>query len=228
MSAPPIRPTNRQRAGLIATRVARQALAVGVGSGLRRYQPERRSAKDFERVYASGRFDYFSEAYELPRYSALLGYLRMYPGTPTVLDVGCGPGLLRQLLTREDFSAYHGIDISAEAIKKASPLADDRTSFSLGDVLTSDPPPADVVVLNEVLYYISPPSALLDHVASLVTPGGFVLASIWRHGGDRALWRLLDRAFVRVSACRVRPEGNPYNHRGFRVSWHRARDGGPA
>jgi 2-polyprenyl-3-methyl-5-hydroxy-6-metoxy-1,4-benzoquinol methylase len=228
VGVPPARLTNRQRAGLIATRAAQQALAVGVGSGLRRYRPERWSTEDFERVYTSGQFDYFGEPYELPRYNVLLGYLRMYPGTPTVLDVGCGPGLLRRLLNSQDFRTYHGVDLSAEAIKQASPLADGRTSFTVGDALRSDLPPADVVVLNEVLYYVSPPGALLDRVASLVSPGGFVLASIWRHGGDRALWRLLDRTFVPVSACRVKAEGNPYNHRGFRVSWHRARDGGAA
>lgn len=228
MSAPPIRLTNRQRAGLIATRAAQQALAVGVGSGLRRYRPERWSAEDFERVYASGQFDYFSEPYELPRYNVLLGYLRMYPGRPTVLDIGCGTGLLRQLLTSEDFTTYSGIDISAEAITRTSCLTDGRTSFRLGDALTSQLPRADVVVLNEVLYYASGPGALLERVASLVNPGGFVLASIYRHGGDRALWRLLDETFERVAASRVRPEGNPYNRRGFRVSWHCVRDGGPA
>jgi 2-polyprenyl-3-methyl-5-hydroxy-6-metoxy-1,4-benzoquinol methylase len=148
----------------------------------------------------------------------------MHPGSPTVLDIGCGAGQLRRLMASEDFSAYLGIDISAEAIGKASVLADSRTRFSLGDVLTSDLPPADVVVLNEVLCYFSPPEALIDRVTSLVSPEGFVLTSIYRHGGDRALWRLLDKAFVPISACRVRPEGNPFSHRGGRVTWHRAED----
>jgi 2-polyprenyl-3-methyl-5-hydroxy-6-metoxy-1,4-benzoquinol methylase len=228
VNAPVARLTNRQRAGIIATRTAQQALTVGVGLGLRRYRPERWDTEQFERAYESGTFDYFGEPYELPRYSLLLGYLRMYPGRPSVLDIGCGTGLLRRFLSSEDFTTYNGIDISAGAIKRTRALADSRTSFGLGDALTGQLPSADVVVLNEVLYYAPSPGALLERVAALINPGGFVLASIYRHGGDRALWRLLDQTFQRVAASQVRPDGNPYSRRGFRVSWHRARDGGPA
>jgi 2-polyprenyl-6-hydroxyphenyl methylase/3-demethylubiquinone-9 3-methyltransferase len=228
MNAPAAKLTNRQRAGIIASRAANYAVNVGVGSGMRRYRPEQWSTGKWERAYASGTFDYLSEPYELPRYGVLLGYLRMYPGKPAILDIGCGTGLLRRLLAGDDFTTYSGIDISAEAIRKARPLVDSRTSFGLGDALTSPLAHADVVVLNEVLSYFARPGELLERVASLVNPGGCVLASIYRHGGDRALWRLLDATFERVATSRVRPAGNPYNRRGFHVSWHRARDAGPA
>ena len=85
--------------------------------------------------------------------------------------------------------------------------------------------PADVVVLNEMIYYMPSPGALLQRVASIIRPGGVVLTSIWRHPGDRALWRLLDREFQLVCASRTRSENNPYNRRGWRNSCHRAGGG---
>jgi 2-polyprenyl-3-methyl-5-hydroxy-6-metoxy-1,4-benzoquinol methylase len=221
MGVPSARITNLQRARLIAVRTRKQVLALGVGSGMRRYRPQRSSVQSWERAYTSGGWDFLSDLYELPRYSLLIGYLRKYPGTPTVLDIGCGTGLLRELLADEDFSTYSGIDLSAEAIKRAAPLIDGRTSFTVGDAMTIDLPSADVVLLNEMLYYSPSPGALLERVASTVRPGGLVLTSIYRHGGDRALWRLLDNKLVLVSACRGRVEYHPYSRRGFRVSCHR-------
>jgi 2-polyprenyl-3-methyl-5-hydroxy-6-metoxy-1,4-benzoquinol methylase len=196
-------------------------LALGVGSGLRPYRPVRFSAQRWQQAYTSGEFDYMSELFELPRYSVLIGYLRTHPGRPSVLDIGCGTGLLRELLADHDFDSYHGIDVSADAISSASRLAEPRTSFTVGDAMTIDLPPADVVVLNEMIYYTPSPRALLKRVASIVRPGGVVLTSIWRHAGDRALWRLLDEELALVAACRTQAENNPYNRRGWRVSCHR-------
>ena len=142
-----------------------------------------------------------------------------------MLDIGCGTGWLRQLLADDDFGAYVGIDISAEAIRSASQLTDGRTRFAAGDAMTVDLPPADVVVLNEVLYYAPSPRALLKRIASILSPEGIVLTSIWRHAGDRALWRLLDDELGLVAASRTRAERNPYNRRGWRVSCHRVGGG---
>jgi hypothetical protein len=49
-----------------------------------------------------------------------------------------------------------------------------------------------------------------------------VLTSIWRHPGDKTLWRLLDREFRPIAACQIGAEMNPYNRRGWRVSCHAA------
>jgi SAM-dependent methyltransferase len=220
MSTPPARLANLQRVRSAAARTKAQVLALGVGSGLRPYRPERWSVPRWERAYTTGEFAYLSDVYELPRYSVLVGYLRTYAGTPSVLDIGCGSGRLRE----EDFTTYSGLDISAEAIRSAMRLADNRTSFVVGDAMTVNLAPADVVLLNEMIYYTPSPRALLRRVAAIVRPGGLVLASIWRHAGDRALWRLLDDELQLVSASRIRAQGNPYNRRGWRVSCHRVRE----
>ena len=124
-----------------------------------------------------------------------------------------------------EFDTYLGLDLSAEAVKSASRLSDGRTDFMVGDAMEIDLPPTDVVVVNEMLYYMRSPRTLLERVASVLRPGGIVLTSIWRHPGDRALWRLLDDEFELVSAARTRTEGNRHNRLGWRVSYHRVRGG---
>src|SRR5271169_4346780 len=108
MSAPSPRPTltHRQRARRLAWRTSAKVRALGVGPGLRPYRPEPWGVKRWERAYTSGEFDFMSDLYELPRYSLLIGYLRLYPGTPSVLDIGCGHGRLRELLADGEFDAY--------------------------------------------------------------------------------------------------------------------------
>ncbi|HUB36557.1 MAG TPA: class I SAM-dependent methyltransferase [Solirubrobacteraceae bacterium] len=213
-----------QRARRLAARSVAQVRALGVGVGVRAYKPEPWSAARWEHAYGQGEFDYMADLGELPRYSQLIGYLRTHPGRPAVLDIGCGSGRLRELLAEEDFASYVGLDISHEAIATASRLRDARTEFMVGDVTTMTIAPADVVVLNEMLYYSPAPRELLRRIATIVRPGGLVLSSIWRHPGDRALWRLIDRELEPVAAARVRAEGNPYNRRGWRVSCHRVKD----
>jgi 2-polyprenyl-6-hydroxyphenyl methylase/3-demethylubiquinone-9 3-methyltransferase len=220
---PVVEPTRAERAKRAAITVAGTVLAVGIGSGLRPYRPQRVSAQRWDGFYDSGRFDYMNTLWELPRYAALLGYLRVYPGTPDVLDIGCGPGYLRQLMTDEDFGSYAGVDLSPAAVRSASALADSRTSFAVGDATTMELPQVDVVVMNEVLCYIEDRDAFLDRVAASVRPGGLVLTSLYRHPGDHSLWRQLDRKLSLVSAMMARPVHSPYNRRGFRVSCHTVR-----
>jgi SAM-dependent methyltransferase len=223
MSAPSRRLTltTRQRARRLAWRTSAHVRALGVAPGLRPYRPEPWAVTRWERAYTSGEFHFMSDLYELPRYSLLIGYLRLHPGTPSVLDIGCGPGRLRELLAEGEFDTYVGIDLSAEAIKSASRLSDHRTDFMVGDAMVIDLPATDIVVLNEMIYYMQSPRTLLERVASVLRPGGLVLTSIWRHPGDRALWRLLDGELQLVSAARTRTEGNRHNRLGWRVSCHR-------
>jgi 2-polyprenyl-3-methyl-5-hydroxy-6-metoxy-1,4-benzoquinol methylase len=222
LAVPGTKLTTTQRAERAAAACLAQLLGIGISAGLRPYRPQRWSRQRWEDAYECGEFDYLSDPCELPRYSVLIGYLRTFADRPAVLDIGCGAGWLRQLLADTDFSSYTGIDISKKAIDKAAILADSRTDFILGDVGEAELPQVDVVVLNEVLYYISSPDAFLEQIKSLVRPKGLVLTSIWRHAGDRALWRILDNHFDFISAARTRDEGSPYSRLGFRVSCHRA------
>lgn len=138
-----------------------------------------------------------------------------------MLDVGCGTGVLRERLPDQHVGRYTGVDPSDEAIAQADQRAADRTSFVAGDVGTVELAPADVVVLNEMLYYVTDLDQFVDRLAPLVEPGGAIVVSMWRHPGDRALWRQLDRTWTLVDRVEVRNPANPVNGRGWRVACYR-------
>ena len=195
--------------------------AMSRGRLVRPYRPESWSVARWNESYASGQLTYFADLDELARYSILIGYLRFFNGRPSILDVGCGPGLMRQRLDDKRFRQYVGIDLSAEAIRRAGSMADERTTFVCGDFTDFDGPTVDVVVLNEVLYFAASPARMLDHVGACLRAGGLLLTSIWRHPGDLSLWRLLDQRFEALDAVRVCNESSRLAPDGWRISCHR-------
>ena len=210
-------------------RVARRALdraaAAGRRLGLLAYRPEQRSVQEWTSAYEAGRLDYYGQLDELGRYSVIVGYVGWLaaarPAGPVVLDVGCGTGLLRERLDDVSFSEYVGVDLSGAAVTAARARGHDRSRFVVGDVGVLDGGRFDVVVLNEVLYYSPDPRAFLERLSSLLAPDGLLLVSMWRHPGDRALWRAVDGAFRLVDRVEVRNRGNRVNPRGWRVACYR-------
>ena len=104
-------------------------------------------------------------------------------GAQRVLDVGCGAGTLARKLAR---SVPHvdGIDLSPAMIEAARRGAPANVTFSVGDVLTFDPPPGsyDAVVSSAVLHHLPLPEAL-PRMAGWLRPGG-VLAAVALPRGD--------------------------------------------
>jgi 2-polyprenyl-6-hydroxyphenyl methylase/3-demethylubiquinone-9 3-methyltransferase len=194
------------------------------------YKPERRSSEEWSSQYRHGALEFYGQLDELARYSIILGYLGWWAAGPperelTVLDVGCGPGLLRERLEGVPFRAYTGIDLSDVAIEEARARAFPRSTFVVGDVSTTEVGQFDVVVLNEVLYYASDPSAQLERIKALLNPGGVAVISMWRHPGDRSIWKTVEGAFEIVDRVEVRNPANAMNARGWIVACCTARSG---
>lgn len=194
--------------------------------GLKEYRPLVWSAERWDDAYRRRTTDGYGALEELARYSLLVGYLRSLAPVGTVLDVGCGAGILRERAEDIDFRSWVGVDLVPAAIAQASALEDDRTRFAVGQVRELDVASVDVAICNEVIYMAADPVALLDDIVARVTPGGHLLTSIWRHPGDRLLWRQIDERFLPVDRVRVRNPGNRMAPRGWTVALHR-RVGGP-
>jgi 2-polyprenyl-6-hydroxyphenyl methylase/3-demethylubiquinone-9 3-methyltransferase len=220
MVHPRLRPLARAPAARWLLRSARD---LGLRAGLVRYRPGTWSDARWDEWYRGGASERYGRLDELARYSLIVGYVAWFGPRPSVLDVGCGEGLLRRRLPAESFSRYVGVDPVAPAIEAARALEDPRTTFVLGDVLTAELAPADVVVCNEVLNLVPDPRALTDRLVELVRPGGVLLTSLWRHPGDRQLWRLLDRRFDPVDRVVARNPANDVAARGWTVAAHRSR-----
>lgn len=115
-----------------------------------------------------------------------------------VLDVGCGNGGLARLIARDERIAYAGTDISSVAIASAREAVPEAL-FIEGDV-SSLPPDSDrydIIVFNEVLYYMDPKTALPRYRA-YAGPDTQVVISIISSWRSFFLWRRI-RRFVRVS-----------------------------
>jgi trans-aconitate methyltransferase len=127
----------------------------------------------------AGSWDRLRSPSEAGRYRAVQVMTERYGRDGFVLDVGCSQGLLQERL---HYRRYVGVDSYRPAIERAAARADHRTTFLHGDAdtFTPDEPP-DVIVLNEVLYYLRRPLETVERYARLLAPDGVLIISVFVH-----------------------------------------------
>jgi len=128
---------------------------------------------------------------------------------PTVLNVGCGYGLLLEFLSPFGFESYLGIDWSSEAIKRAEALATENAKFEIADLEKWEAPRSfDIIVFNESLIYAKRPVDVLLRYSRSLNENGLMSVSIFRTGLRRAIWRSLDKYFAVIHSTMVKnPKG---------------------
>jgi 2-polyprenyl-3-methyl-5-hydroxy-6-metoxy-1,4-benzoquinol methylase len=172
------------------------------------------SAQTWEAQYATGRWDYLAELSELARFSVLAGYIcHLKPGG-TVLDTGCGQGVLLRRLPSSSYSKYVGIDLSESAITVAQQHANERSTFLAADCEEYSPTQQfDVIVFNEVLCCLHDPLRTVQRYARALNPGGILLVSLCTAGrGTGKVLSGLKQAYATVDEVRI-------EHSGRKVSW---------
>ena len=114
---------------------------------------------------------------EAARYGAVRSVVEYYAADGFVLDIGCSQGILQEGLR---YGRYLGVDNYEQSIALARPKCDHWTQFVCADGSTfvADQAP-NVVVLNEVIYYLPDPIAAVEHHARHLAPGGVVIISIY-------------------------------------------------
>lgn len=154
------------------------------------------SPRRWEREYRNETWKYMGALPELARYSVVVGYVQHLAPRGELLDLGCGEGILQGRLGHAGYARYVGVDISSVAIEAASRQADERTRFVCGDVASYEPDGLfDVIVLNEVLYYLSDPLSVLRRYQRFLKPGGAFVISMFVTAETRANWRVLDEHY---------------------------------
>lgn len=157
----------------------------------------------WEQQFRQGSWDFLKSLQEIPRYCVLCSYMKHLGRSISLLDVGCGEGLLLKFCEREWLVSYSGLDISQTALDKIKTLLPgDRLICSALEEFSTDEK-FDVILFNEVLYYIHDPETHLNKFCNYLNPGGIFIISTYKKSG----WffhnnRRIRSAWHFISKCR--------------------------
>ena len=154
------------------------------------------------------------------------------PGRGTILDLGCGQGLMLALLaSARDLGGTDrwpadwpspprdvrllGIELGPRIASRARRALAGAAEIDTRDVLQADLPPSDAVLVFDVLHMLPPDAQvrLLDRIAAALRPGGVV---VLREADAAGGWRL---QVVRwTNWLRAAFEGHPGRRFAFRTA----------
>lgn len=145
-----------------------------------------RRKKRWDKQYKKGLWNNLKSEKEAKRYYQIIDYLQKYASeNPTILDIGCGDGVLNQRMQNVAFSSFLGVDFSEVSIEQAKAKNFPKAEFIAEDAHTFTPTNSfDVIVFNEAFYYIhdSEKENVLNRMLSKLNPNGVIITSIYREG----------------------------------------------
>ncbi|WP_165431986.1 bifunctional 2-polyprenyl-6-hydroxyphenol methylase/3-demethylubiquinol 3-O-methyltransferase UbiG [Atlantibacter hermannii] len=165
----------------------------------------------FEAV-ASRWWDTEGEFKPLHRINPLrLGYITERAGGlfgKTVLDVGCGGGILSESMARQG-ATVTGLDMGAEPLQVArlhaleSGVELDYVQETVEEHAAKHPEKYDVVTCMEMLEHVPDPASVVKACARLVKPGGHVFFSTLNRNGKSWLMAIVGAEYI----LRMVPKG---------------------
>ncbi|MAO08439.1 MAG: SAM-dependent methyltransferase [Alteromonas sp.] len=145
-----------------------------------------RRRRRWNKQYRTGRWESLKSDIEAPRYEKIKEFIQTYgPKNPSILDLGCGDGVLTEKLQGMEYQFFKGIDFSKVSIEKAQEKAFPKAVFQNTDIIKFQPSQNyDIVIFNEVFYYIpdSEKIRVMDLIFQHLNPRGILISSIFREG----------------------------------------------
>lgn len=160
---------------------------------------QRYSATEWDRQYATSTWDYLSGLEQTPRYAVIEGWRRRLKPHGSVLDLGCGEGVLFDQIPQDATVPYMGVDLSDVAIRSALTKVRDASldRFICADLVAFEPPPGsrfDVIVFNEVLHYLADPKGVVSRYRDFLAPDGIVIISLFHE--NLGTWKAVDTSLA--------------------------------
>ncbi len=122
-------------------------------------------------------------------------------GGKTVLDVGCGGGILSESMAQKG-ATVTGIDLGEKALKVAqlhsleSGVAVDYQLIAVEALAAKQPASFDVVTCLEMLEHVPNPASVVTACARLVKPGGHVFFSTINRNPKSYLFAVIGAEYV--------------------------------
>jgi 2-polyprenyl-3-methyl-5-hydroxy-6-metoxy-1,4-benzoquinol methylase len=150
--------------------------------------------------YARGDWDYLRSLHELSRFSVVAGYCHYFHPGGKILEVGCGEGILQERLCSSNYERFVGVDISDEAVRRASKKQDEKTVFVREDAAIYTPDDQfDVIIFNESLEYFRDPLGIVQRYAHFLDQTGVFIVSMYV-GIDtvrtKRIWKQLENVYT--------------------------------
>ena len=160
-----------------------------------------------DQEYVTGEWDCLFSIDEVPRFSIISGYCRCFKFGGTLLEVGCGAGILQTRLDERQYSRFDGIDISSEAINRAQQkncsnvmyICQDASSYITSKLF-------DVIIFNECLEYFDDPAALVKRYEAFTNEGALFIVSMFKGittARTQHIWRELDARYTTLAHTTV-------------------------
>jgi len=157
-------------------------------------RPKPKESWDAE--YARGKWAYMNSLAELSRYAVLAGFIHFMPKPARVLELGCGDGALARTLSKDRIASFLGVDISSEAIRQATGNSDSSYRFIAADIERWQPDGKfDVILFNEVLYYLRDPLETAERYVPWLEQGGRFMVCMVEHEFNASIWKKLETRF---------------------------------
>jgi 2-polyprenyl-3-methyl-5-hydroxy-6-metoxy-1,4-benzoquinol methylase len=132
----------------------------------------------WERAYQQGLWDILSSDAEYAHNLVVGGFVGRRAKPYSLLDVGCGSGVILRYLDPAMLTQYTGVDLTEAALARIEPKRpQDRYICSSLEEFNPDEK-WDVILFNEVLYYTRDPVASLRKFEKCLHPGGSFVVSM--------------------------------------------------
>jgi len=164
----------------------------------KKYLGTRLSQPVWESQFSSGYWDHLYNQDEQEHYQEICSLYNSYSSGKSILDVGCGQGVLYHYLKEysEIGQEYFGIDISSAAIEIAKQKFVGINFIQLDFDRKQLTGKFDVIIFNETLYYFDKPIEKIEECRRLnLAVGGCFIISMCEYDGHEEIWKKLEEKY---------------------------------